>query len=76
MHGEARLLAHEREIRYTEGKLRREARIDLARQGRVGTESEIAKWKEERAARIQSEQQQRLAAPSSSSDNLESPASK
>ncbi|EJD01029.1 uncharacterized protein FOMMEDRAFT_110524 [Fomitiporia mediterranea MF3/22] len=55
IHGESRLLAHERQVRHTETKLRREARLDLARRGLVGTETEIAKWKEERAKRISEE---------------------
>ncbi|KAM6495739.1 hypothetical protein JOM56_008445 [Amanita muscaria] len=42
------LLAHEAVKRKEENLIRREARIDLARQGLVGTETEIAKW---RAAR-------------------------
>ena len=45
------LLSHEASQRVTETALRREARIDLARQGRVGTETEIAKWKKEREER-------------------------
>lgn len=56
-HGEARLLAHEHETRLTEGKLRREARIDLTKRGIIGTESEIAKWKEERAAKLRAQEQ-------------------
>ena len=47
-YGEGTLLAHERETRMRESRLRKEARIDLARRGIVGTESEIAKWKEEK----------------------------
>jgi len=43
------LLSHEAAQRIAETKLRREARMDLARRGLVGTETEIAKWKEERA---------------------------
>jgi hypothetical protein len=31
--------------------LRKEARIDLARQGKVGTETEIARWKKEKEDR-------------------------
>ncbi|KLO12854.1 hypothetical protein SCHPADRAFT_398981 [Schizopora paradoxa] len=50
------LLSHERNQRISETALRREARLDLARRGIVGTESEIAKWKEEREARLASEQ--------------------
>ncbi|KAH9844062.1 uncharacterized protein C8Q71DRAFT_696636 [Rhodofomes roseus] len=44
------LLAHEAERRSTEGAIRKEARIDLARRGLVATETEIAKWKAERFA--------------------------
>ena len=46
------------EVRKQESRLRREARLDLARRGIVGTETEIAKWQEERAARLLQEQQQ------------------
>lgn len=42
------LLAHESERRLSENKIRREARIDLARRGLVGTETEIRKWRAER----------------------------
>ena len=42
------LMAHEREMRATESAIRKEARLDLARRGLVGTETEIAKWKAER----------------------------
>jgi len=42
------LIAHEAVKRKEENIIRREARMDLARQGLVGTETEIAKW---RAAR-------------------------
>lgn len=45
------LQAHEHQKRETETVLRREARLDLARQGLVPTETEIAKWKAERLAR-------------------------
>lgn len=34
--------------RREEAVIRREARLDLARQGLVGTETEIAKWREAR----------------------------
>ncbi|KAH8113392.1 hypothetical protein DFH11DRAFT_1727867 [Phellopilus nigrolimitatus] len=52
-----------------ESRLRREARIDLARRGVVGTETEITKWKEDHAARAQAEreqQQQQASLPSQS----------
>jgi hypothetical protein len=39
------LLSHEADRRAAENVIRREARIDLARQGLVATETEIAKWK-------------------------------
>ncbi|KAF9008871.1 hypothetical protein BDQ17DRAFT_1349107 [Cyathus striatus] len=42
------LLKHEAERRREESIIRREARIDLARQGVICTESEIAKWREAR----------------------------
>ncbi|KAG2077606.1 hypothetical protein BDR04DRAFT_981583, partial [Suillus decipiens] len=42
------LLAHEAERRQSEHAVRREARIDLARRGLIGTETEIAKWRAER----------------------------
>ncbi|KAF8520109.1 hypothetical protein JB92DRAFT_2709598 [Gautieria morchelliformis] len=38
------LLSHEAEHRLVEDRLRREARIELARQGKVATEPEIARW--------------------------------
>jgi len=43
------LQAHEAEQRYHENILRKEARYDLARRGVVPTETEIAKWKREKA---------------------------
>jgi len=43
------LLAHEMDQRLKETSIRREARIALARRGLVGTETQIAKWKDERA---------------------------
>jgi hypothetical protein len=46
-------MAHEREVRATESALRKEARIDLARRGLIGTETEIAKWKAERRQEIE-----------------------
>ncbi|KAF8729811.1 hypothetical protein AX14_006016 [Amanita brunnescens Koide BX004] len=39
------LLIHEAAKRKEENIIRREARMDLARQGLVGTETEIAKWR-------------------------------
>lgn len=47
-YGESTLMAHERAARLRESRLRKEARVDLARRGIVGTETEIAKWKEEK----------------------------
>ena len=58
LQGESALIAHEYEVRKQESRLRREARLDLARRGIVGTETEIAKWQDERAARLLQEQQQ------------------
>ena len=52
------LLSHERDRRIAETALRREARIDLARRGLVGTETEISKWKEEREAAMKSTEHQ------------------
>jgi len=42
---ESALIEHENIRRREENILRREARIDLARRGLVGTETEIANWK-------------------------------
>ena len=53
------LLSHEKRQRRVESALRREARIDLAKRGLVGTETEIAKWKEERARAMEQQQTQR-----------------
>lgn len=50
------LLSHEKDQRRTETALRREARIDLAKRGLVGTETEIAKWKDERARALEQQQ--------------------
>lgn len=50
------LLSHERSQRIAESAIRRDARLDLARRGIVGTETEIAKWKEAREARLAVEQ--------------------
>lgn len=44
---ETALIQHENIRRREENAIRRAARIDLARQGLIGTESEIAKWKTE-----------------------------
>ena len=44
------LLAHEADQRIVEERLRREARRDLAREGKLGTEPEIAKWMTRREA--------------------------
>ena len=38
------LLSHEAEHRRVEDRLRREARIELAQQGKVATEPEIVRW--------------------------------
>jgi len=38
-------MAHEALRRREENIIRREARLDLARQGLIGTETEIAKWR-------------------------------
>ncbi|KAF8076198.1 hypothetical protein FPV67DRAFT_1712637 [Lyophyllum atratum] len=43
------LQAHEIEQRHLENALRKEARYDLARRGVVPTETEISKWKKEKA---------------------------
>jgi len=43
------LLSHEADQRMVETNLRREARLDLANRGMIATETEISKWKEERA---------------------------
>lgn len=47
------LLTHEAERRLTEHAIRREARIDLARRGLIGTETEIAKWRAERTRQME-----------------------
>ncbi|KAG1753849.1 uncharacterized protein EDB91DRAFT_420411 [Suillus paluster] len=47
------LLTHEAERRQSEHDIRREARIDLARRGLIGTETEIAKWRAERTRRLE-----------------------
>ena len=48
IHAENALQKFELQQRLHENSIRREARIDLARRGLVATETEIAKWKEER----------------------------
>lgn len=48
IYAEHALQAHEHEERLRENSIRREARLALARRGLVATETEIAKWKEER----------------------------
>lgn len=48
MGAETALLAHQAQVRAKESKIRKEARIDLARRGLVPTETEIAKWKAEK----------------------------
>ena len=47
---ESALMEHENRRRREENILRREARLDLARRGLIGTETEIAKWKAARKA--------------------------
>ncbi|OAX42886.1 hypothetical protein K503DRAFT_732640 [Rhizopogon vinicolor AM-OR11-026] len=47
------LLTHEAERRRSEHAIRREARIDLARRGLIGTETEIAKWRAERTRQLE-----------------------
>ncbi|KAH8834098.1 hypothetical protein DL96DRAFT_1457164 [Flagelloscypha sp. PMI_526] len=41
------LLDHEGVIRKNEALIRKRARLELARQGLIGTETEISKWKDE-----------------------------
>ncbi|KAG0705475.1 hypothetical protein DFH29DRAFT_800161 [Suillus ampliporus] len=50
------LLTHEAERRQSEHAIRREARIDLARRGLIGTETEIAKWRAERTRRLEEQE--------------------
>ncbi|KAF8974388.1 hypothetical protein BDZ97DRAFT_1690147 [Flammula alnicola] len=45
---ERALVEHENRKRREENILRREARLDLARRGLIGTETEIANWKAEK----------------------------
>jgi len=47
---EAALQEHENTRRREENAIRRAARLDLARQGLIGTESEIARWRDAREA--------------------------
>jgi len=49
---ESALIEHENRRRREENILRREARLDLARRGLVGTETEIARWKSDRQEQI------------------------
>lgn len=44
-------MAHENIRRREENQLRREARLELARKGLIGTETEIANWKAARRER-------------------------
>ncbi|KAI0269218.1 hypothetical protein BC834DRAFT_618094 [Gloeopeniophorella convolvens] len=57
------LISHEHHQRLSEAGLRREARIDLARRGLVATESEITKWKDERARALRAETQSQSQTP-------------
>ena len=41
------LLDHEDVIRSNEALVRKRARLELARQGLIGTETEISRWKDE-----------------------------
>ncbi|KAH7903634.1 hypothetical protein BJ138DRAFT_1167825 [Hygrophoropsis aurantiaca] len=49
------LLSHEADRRRSEHAIRREARLDLARRGLVGTETEIAKWRADKARMAKAE---------------------
>ncbi|TRM68273.1 hypothetical protein BD626DRAFT_113756 [Schizophyllum amplum] len=49
------LLQHENMRRREEAAIRREARIELARRGQIGTESEIASWRQEMSDKFRSE---------------------
>ncbi|KAI0069001.1 hypothetical protein BV25DRAFT_1910723 [Artomyces pyxidatus] len=51
------LLSHEHDQRMAETDLRREARLDLARRGMVPTETQIAKWKDEREHALRTAEQ-------------------
>jgi len=46
------LLSHEAREREAEAALRNQARLELGRRGIVGTETEIAKWKDENATKF------------------------
>ncbi len=48
LYAENALQALEKEQRATEGAIRKEARLDLSRQGIVPTETAIALWRQER----------------------------
>jgi hypothetical protein len=54
---ESALIEHENRRRKEENILRREARLDLARRGLIGTETEIAKWKATRKEQRHADQQ-------------------
>ena len=51
------MIEHENKRRKEENILRREARLDLARRGLIGTETEIAKWKTARREQLCKTQQ-------------------
>ena len=53
---ESALIEHENIRRREENILRREARLDLARRGLVGTETEIANWKAAREQALERDQ--------------------
>lgn len=53
---ESALIEHENIRRREENILRREARLDLARKGLVGTETEIANWKAAREQALERDQ--------------------
>ena len=63
IHAENALQKFELQQRLHENSIRREARIDLARRGLVATETEIAKWKAERARAEAAAAQQAAAHP-------------
>ena len=50
---EAALLEYENKKRREENMIRREARLDLAKQGLIGTETEIARWKAQRQSQVE-----------------------
>ncbi|KAI0650008.1 hypothetical protein C8Q79DRAFT_941899 [Trametes meyenii] len=65
IHAENALQSHELERRLAENKVRREARIDLARRGMVATETEIEKWKAARAQEVEAARAAASRGPSS-----------